>query len=68
LQQSSVFRSTAPQTPLSNAALVWNTVKIMEIVDRLEMNGEIVSREALSKVLPLCFEHIIPTETYNFIR
>jgi TnpA family transposase len=53
---------------LSNAALVWNTVKIMEIVDRLEMNGEIVNREALSKVLPLCFEHIIPTGTYNFIR
>ncbi len=53
---------------LSNAVLVWNTVKIMEIVDRLEMNGEIVSREALSKVLPLCFEHIIPTGTYNFIR
>lgn len=53
---------------LSNAALVWNTVKIMKIVDRLEMNGEFVNREALSKVLPLCFEHIIPTGTYNFIR
>ena len=53
---------------LSNAVLVWNTVKIMEIVDRLEMNGEIVSREALSKVLPLRFEHITPTGTHNFIR
>ena len=53
---------------LSNAVLVWNTVKIKEIVDRLEANGEVVDRDALSGVSPLCFGHIIPTGTYNFIR
>lgn len=53
---------------LSNAVLVWNTVKIKEIIDRLEANGEVVDREALSKVLPFCFGHIIPTGTYNFLR
>ncbi|MGC9196433.1 MAG: Tn3 family transposase [Syntrophobacteraceae bacterium] len=53
---------------MSNAVLVWNTIKIKEIIDHLETNSEVVDREAQSKVLPFCFAHIMSTGTYNFLR
>ena len=51
---------------LSNAALVWNTVKISEIIMGLRENGVIIINDTLSHVSPLPSAHIIPTGTYNF--
>lgn len=48
---------------LSNAVLVWNTVPISEIVERLRVAGEYTD---LARVSPLCYAHIIPNGTYNF--
>ena len=51
---------------LSNAVLVWNTVRISEIVDRLRAAGEQILDTDLARVSPLCYAHIIPNGTYNF--
>jgi TnpA family transposase len=51
---------------LSNAVLVWNTVHISQIVDRLRTSGQEVMEADLSRVSPLCHAHIIPNGTYNF--
>lgn len=51
---------------LSNAVLVWNTVRIGQIVDRLRASGEEVLDTDLARVSPLCRPHIIPTGTYSF--
>ncbi|NOR24356.1 MAG: Tn3 family transposase [Desulforhopalus sp.] len=47
-------------------ALVWNTVKISEIIKGLRENGVIINNDTLSHVSPLPSAHIIPTGTYNF--
>lgn len=51
---------------LSNAVLVWNTVRISEIVERLRSAGEQILDTDLARVSPLCYAHIIPNGTYNF--
>jgi len=51
---------------LSNAVLVWNTVRIAEIVARLRVSGEEILDSDLARVSPLCRAHIIPTGTYSF--
>src|ERR1700757_212350 len=51
---------------LSNAVLVWNTVRIAEIVSRLRVSGEEILDNDLARVSPLCRAHIIPTGTYSF--
>ena len=51
---------------LSNAVLVWNTVRIAEIVSRLRASGEEILDNDLARVSPLCRAHIIPTGTYSF--
>ena len=51
---------------LSNAALVWNTVKIVDLIDGLEARGESVPRDTLARVSPLVHRHIIPSGTYRF--
>jgi TnpA family transposase len=53
---------------LSNAVLVWNTVRISEIVEQLRSTGEEILDNDLARVSPLCFAHIIPNGTYNFER
>jgi Tn3 transposase DDE domain len=54
---------------LSNAALVWNTVRIGEIVTSLERSGgQPVRREDLARISPLANAHIIPSGTYHFQR
>jgi TnpA family transposase len=53
-------------SPLSNAVLVWNTVWIAEIVNRLRASGEEILDSDLARVSPLCRAHIIPTVTYSF--
>jgi TnpA family transposase len=54
---------------LSNAALVWNTVRIGEIVASLEKSGgQLVRRADLARISPLANAHIIPSGTYHFQR
>jgi TnpA family transposase len=53
---------------LSNAVLVWNTVRMGEIVARLRATGEIVSGEDLARISPLAYAHVIPNGTYVFDR
>jgi TnpA family transposase len=49
---------------LSNAALVWNTVHMSQIVEQLRANGETLSNEELARISPMAFSHIIPNGTY----
>ena len=51
---------------LSNAVLVWNTVKINEIVNKLRASGQEVNDDDLKHVSPLPYRHIIPSGTYHF--
>ena len=53
---------------LSNAVLVWNTVRMGEIVTRLRAAGEAVSDEDLARISPLAYAHVIPNGTYVFDR
>ena len=51
---------------MSNAVLVWNTVRMGEIVARLRAAGEVVSDEDLARISPLAYAHVIPNGTYVF--
>jgi len=51
---------------LSNGVLVWNTVHMDQIVDRLRASREEIVDSDLARVSPLCQAHIIPTGTYSF--
>lgn len=51
---------------LSDAVLVWNTVRIAAIVDRLRASGEEILDTDLARVSALCLAHIILTGTYSF--
>lgn len=53
---------------LSNATLVWNTVEISNIVERLRARGEPILNEDMARVSPLLYAHIIPNGTYHFDR
>ena len=53
---------------LSNAVLVWNTVRMGEIVARLRAARETVLDEDLARISPLAYAHVIPNGTYVFDR
>jgi hypothetical protein len=54
---------------LSNAVLVWNTVRIGEIVAALEgTSGLRGAGDDLARVSPLASGHVIPSGTYRFPR
>lgn len=54
---------------LSNAVLVWNTVRINEIVYSLEKSyGRAVLPEHLARLSPVAHGHVIPSGTYHFER
>ena len=53
---------------LSNAVLVWNTVRIADIETRLCAAGESIAWEDLARVSPLAHGHVIPNGTYHFDR
>ena len=54
---------------LSNAVLLWNTVRIAEVVASLESAcGQSVHREDLARISPLANAHVIPSGTYHFRR
>jgi TnpA family transposase len=51
---------------LSNAIMVWNTIRMGEILDAAEKEGKTFSPEALAHVQPLHFKHVIVNGTYDF--
>jgi hypothetical protein len=51
---------------LSNAVLVWNTLRIAEIVDQLRAAGHAIADQDLARVSPLMHGHVIPNGTYRF--
>ena len=51
---------------LSNAVLVWNTLRIAEIVNQLRATGHAVADHDLARVSPLMHAHVIPNGTYRF--
>jgi hypothetical protein len=51
---------------LSNAVLVWNTLRITEIVNQLRAAGHTIADEDLARVSPLMHGHVIPNGTYRF--
>jgi hypothetical protein len=52
---------------LSNAVLVWNSVRFAEVVAGLEATtGEVVAAADLARVSPLASAHVIPSGTYRF--
>ena len=54
---------------LSNAVLVWNTVRINEIVRSLEKSyRRPVLPEHVARLSPVAHGHVIPSGTYHFER
>jgi TnpA family transposase len=51
---------------LSNAVLVWNTVRMGEIVSQLRSSGHEISDRDLAHISPLMHTHVIPNGTYQF--
>lgn len=51
---------------LSNAVLVWNTLRITEIVNQLRAAGHAIADQDLARVSPLMHAHVIPNGTYRF--
>ncbi len=51
---------------LSNAVLVWNTLRIVEIVSQLRAAGHVIADHDLARVSPLMHGHVIPNGTYRF--
>jgi hypothetical protein len=48
--------------------LVWNTVRMGEIVARLRAAGESVVNEDIGRISPLAYAHVIANGTYVFDR
>jgi TnpA family transposase len=51
---------------LSNAVLVWNTLRITEIVNQLRAAGHAIADQDLARVSPLMHGHVIRNGTYRF--
>ena len=51
---------------LSNAVLVFNTVRFAEIIEKLRLTGADVDAEDLKHISPLAQAHVIPNGTYHF--
>ena len=52
---------------LSNVVLVWNTLRIAEIVNQLRAAGHTIADQDLARVSPLMHAHVIPNGTYRFL-
>jgi len=53
---------------LSNAVLVWNTVRMSEVVERLRASGHALEPTDLARLSPLAYKHVIPSGTYLFAQ
>lgn len=60
-----IMNKVSALSVLSNAVVVWNTVKIAELLATID---DPVSPDALAHVSPLAHAHVIPNGTYQFAR
>ena len=51
---------------LSNAVLVYNTLRIGRVLERMKAQGQAFSPEAIAHVSPLGRRHVIVNATYDF--
>lgn len=51
---------------LSNAILIYNTLRIEEFLKEAKVKGEIFSPEEITRISPLPFRHVIVNGTYDF--
>lgn len=49
---------------VSNAVLLWNTIKMSEIINKLKDNGTFIDEKSLSHISLLPYKHVIPMGTY----
>jgi len=49
---------------LSNAVLLWNTLKMSEIISKLQASGMLIDERCLSHISLLPYKHVIPMGTY----
>jgi hypothetical protein len=62
-----VMNKVSTLSVLSNAVLVWNTIRIAEIVEALETaSGCPVARADLARVSPLLSARLLVSGRYNF--
>jgi hypothetical protein len=63
-----IMNKVSALSVLSNAVLVWNTVRFTEILAELEVSEGPVERADLARISPLAHAHVIPSGTYHFER
>ena len=51
---------------LSNAVLVYNTLRIARMLEQAHAQGQTFSPEAIAHVSPLMYRHVIVNGTYDF--
>ncbi len=61
-----IMNKVSTLSVLSNAVLVWNTMAIAKIVDRLRAAQETITPADLARVSPLVHAHVIPNGAYQF--
>jgi TnpA family transposase len=61
-----IMNKTSCLSLLSNAVVIWNTIHMQKVVDRLRAVGETVKEEDLARNWPLLHAHIIPNGMYDF--
>jgi hypothetical protein len=53
---------------LSNAVLVYNTLRIARVLEYAKAQGQEFTPEAIAHVSPLAYRHVIVNGTYDFSR
>jgi Tn3 transposase DDE domain-containing protein len=51
---------------LSNAVLVYNTLRIARMLEQAHAQGQTFTPEAIAHVSPLMYRHVIVNGTYDF--
>ena len=51
---------------LSNAVLVYNTLRIARVLEYVKAQGQEFTPEAIAHVSPLAYRHLIVNGTYDF--
>jgi len=64
-----IMNKVSALSVLSNAVLVWNTVRMTEILRALETtSGAPAKAMDIARISPLAHAHVIPSGTYHFTR
>jgi len=59
-----IMNKSSSLSLVSNAILMWNTIKIDEIIKLLEKQNIEVTEETISHISLLPFKHVLPNGTY----